>query len=99
MFMHDPPNALGVVMASSGHRRTVTREDAEREARTEMETDGYAVASVEEVVLFSHTAEIVNFGGCFCEDPEASWCGDGDGKAWRRVLVLTIDRLTERRRQ
>lgn len=94
MWMYEPPNSYAVVLASSGHRRTYNDATAKDAIRRTAHADGRRITRWEYATLFSHTAEIVHYG-CLCDDPESQMCADGDGKAWRRIVIGVPETIEE----
>ena len=78
----------GVVLASSRHKRTYDKASAFTDLEAMFAAENRRLESTEVWTLFSHT-KAARENGCYgdCEAAEWSWCAEGDGKAWRRVLV------------
>ena len=77
----------GIVVESSGHKRTVDAAAAVLELRQVYAADPFLGTPFDftTVTLFSHLRSVEPW--CFCADPDNQWCADGNGSAWSRVLM------------
>lgn len=76
---------LGVVLATSRHKRTYD----EAKARRDLEAEGCGVPKV--WIWHSHTQRYLDNYGCAEECEVGTWCSEGDGAAWVRVLAAPTE--------
>lgn len=76
-------HGFGVVLATSRHKRTDFPEAEARAILLAYEATGEPKIHV----WFSHTQQYMDAYGCHEGCEVGTWCEDGNGKAWVRVLV------------
>ena len=76
----------GFVVESSGHKATVPVADADAALVARFEAEDRTVPAKFVTMTFMSHRPAAD-ATCWCDDPESSWCMDGNGTAWRRVRV------------